>query len=205
MPNRAPALGAPSRRSPRSRLAIAALMLATAALILDACGGGRTSSTATTVRAKPTKSTITSSTSSTTTKSTEPAAASVLAAYRASWGAFEHAAATSNAFDPALPATMVDPLLQQVRRNLVGDRAAGVVTRGVITLHPRIQSITVSTAVVVDCSFSSSQLVHAKSGEPVPPSTPPENDGDRATLMLSGSTWKVSQQTITEGRCPPGY
>jgi hypothetical protein len=38
----------------------------------------------------------------------------------------------------------------------------------------------------------------------VPPVTPPENDGVSATLVLSGSTWKVSKQTVTDGTCAPG-
>lgn len=142
---------------------------------------------------------------STTTAAANPEASQVLAAYRADWAAFEHAAATSDAFDRALPATMVDPLLQQVRANLVGDKADGVVTRGTIGLHPKLASVTGRTAVVLDCLFSRSELVYAKSGKPVPPVTPPEDDGVKATLMRIGPSWKVSQQTVTEGRCPPGY
>jgi hypothetical protein len=34
--------------------------------------------------------------------------------------------------------------------------------------------------------------------------TPSENDGVRSILVLSGSTWKVSQQSVTEGQCPAG-
>ena len=56
----------------------------------------------------------------------------------------------------------------------------------------------------VDCAHSSAELIYATSGKPVPPVTPPENDGVRATLVLSGSTWKVSKQTVTEGTCAPG-
>ena len=29
-------------------------------------------------------------------------------------------------------------------------------------------------------------------------------DGVQATLVLAGGTWKVSKQTVTEGRCAPG-
>ena len=129
----------------------------------------------------------------------------MLAAYRAGWAAFEQASTTSDAFDSALPATMVDPLLQQVRENLVGDKDDGVIASGSIELHPKIESITGRTAVVLDCLFSRSVLVYAKSRKPVPPVTQPESDGDRATLALIGSVWKVSQQTVTEGKCPPGY
>jgi hypothetical protein len=129
----------------------------------------------------------------------------VLAAYRAGWEAFEQAAATSDAFDPALPATMTDPLLQQVREDLVGDKADGVVTRGAIELHPKLASMTTGVVVVLDCLFSRSELVYVKSGKPVPPVTPPESDGVKATLVRIGSRWKVSQQTVTEGRCALGY
>ena len=143
--------------------------------------------------------------STTTTPTTlGPTAAAVLSAYRAEWAAFEHAAATSNIFDPMLPATMVDPQLQEVRRNLAGDKVNGIVGRGTFTLHPRITSLTSTMATVVDCAYSTSELVYADSGKPVPPSTPPEYDGVKATLVLVGSTWKVSQQVVTDGSCSSG-
>ena len=100
---------------------------------------------------------------------------------------------------------MTGPQLQEVRENLVGDKADGVVTRGAIQLHPKLKSIKGGTAMVLDCSFSRSELVYAKSGKPVPPVTPPETDGDKATLVRIGSHWKVSEDLITEGRCPAGY
>lgn len=129
----------------------------------------------------------------------------MLAAYRAGWAAFEHAAATANAYDPALPATMVNPLLQQVRRNLLGDHYAGAVGKGAFTLHPRVVAVTATTATIYDCAYSTAELVYASSGKPVPPITPPEYDGVRSTLVLVGSTWKVATQSVTDGSCPPGY
>ena len=203
MPRSGPALEGPSRRSLRSRLVIAALTLATAALFLDACGGGGTSSTATTVRPKSTKPTTTSSLVSTTTTA-DPAAASVLAAYRASSAAFEQALATANPADPALAATMVDPQLQSVKANLLADQRQGIVGRGTVTLHPKVVAISGATAMVVDCVYSTSELVYEASGKPVPPVTPPENDGIRATLDLTGGSWKLAEQTVTEGSCAPG-
>jgi hypothetical protein len=128
----------------------------------------------------------------------------VLQAYRAGWVAYDQALATANAYDPSLAATMVDPLLQKVRANLLGDRNDGIVGRGNVELHPKITSLTSTTATVVDCTYSSSELVYATTGKPVPPVTPPENDGVRSILVLSGSTWKVSQQSVTEGQCPAG-
>ncbi len=178
--------------------AVPAVLVAGAlSLLLGACGGGSLPA-AKHAGASP-------STSRPTTSSVvDPASTAVLAAYRAEWAAFEQASATSNAFDPSLPATMVDPMLQLVRRNLIGDQAAGIVARGTFVLHPRVVSITGSTAVVVDCAYSTSVLVYATSGKPVPPVTPPENDGVHSTLVLSGSTWKVSEQTVKEGLCPFG-
>ena len=147
----------------------------------------------------------TSTTIATTTTTTNPQEAAVLAAYRAGWAAFEHAGLTSNIFDPMLPATMVNPLLQQVRRNLAGDQVNGIVARGTFVLHPHLQSMTTTSAIVVDCAYSTAILVYAKTGQPVPPVTKPEYDGVKASLVLVGSDWKVSQQSLTEGQCAPGY
>lgn len=177
------------------------VVVALVALVLSGCGGRTHSVDAPSTR---TSRPPPPSTSPPSRSPSNPSSAAVLAAYRAEWEAFEQASATSNAYDPSLPATMVDPMLQQVRRNLIGDQAAGIVARGAFVLHPRVVSVTRSTAVVVDCAYSTSVLVYASSGKPVPPVTPPENDGVRSTLVLSGSTWKVSGQTVKEGSCPFG-
>ncbi len=193
----APEATRPSRRRPkRGRLPTGMLALAASALLLGACGGGVASSTATTVRAKATRSTSSST--------TDPATAAVLAAYRAAWAAFEHAAADANPEDPALAATMVDPQLQGVKANLLADQREGMIGRGATTLHPKVVSISATTATVVDCAYSTAELVYASTGKPVPPVTPPENDGVRATLTLTGGVWKVAKQTVTDGKCAPG-
>lgn len=188
--------GTSGRGSQRSRLVIGVFSLAAVALLLGACGGGAASSTATTVRAKPTGSTSPST--------TDPATAAVLAAYRAGWSAFEQALATANPSDPALAATMVDPQLQGVKVNLLADQRQGMVGRGTFTLHPKIVAMSATTATVVDCAYSTAALVYVSTGKPVPPVTPPENDGVRATLVLAGGTWKISKQTVTDGKCAPG-
>ncbi|MCU4187347.1 hypothetical protein K6U06_23495 [Acidiferrimicrobium sp. IK] len=153
----------------------------------------------------------TSPTSSSTTASATPASttaspttAAVLAAYRAGWAAFEHALTDANPEDPELMATMVAPQLTGVRANLAADQQQGMVGRGTFTLHPKITSLAATTATVVDCAYSTSVLVYAKTGKPVPPITPPENDGVQATLVLTGGTWKVSKQNVTDGKCAPG-
>ena len=96
---------------------------------------------------------------------------------------------------------MVDPQLQRRQANLFADKKSGDGGRGTTTLHPKITALSATTATVVDCAYSSAELLYATTGKPVPPVTPPENDGVRATLVLSGSTWKVSKQTVTEGTC----
>jgi hypothetical protein len=128
----------------------------------------------------------------------------VLRAYRAEWAAYDQALATANAYDTSLTSTMINPLLQQVRATLLGDQAAQIVGRGGVQLHPKVSSITATTATVVDCVYSKSELVYAKTGKPVPPVTPPEHDGVQATLVLTAGTWKVSQQSVKEGTCSAG-
>jgi hypothetical protein len=169
-------------------------------VLLAACGGGGSSATATTDR--PTSATSTSAATSTSTA--DPATAAVVAAYRAGWAAFEHALADANPEDPELAATMVDPQLQQVKANLLADQRQGMVGRGMTTLHPKVTALSATSATVVDCAYSSAELVYQATGKPVPPVTPPENDGVTSTLELSGGTWKVSKQIVTDGKCAPG-
>ena len=185
-------------RDVRARLGTALGCVAAAGLVLSACGGGGSSAPSTTAgRRRPTSHATTSST-------TDPTAAAVLAAYRAGWAAFANALSDANPEDPRLPATMVDPQLQSVRGNLLADQRQGIVGRGTFTLHPKIVSMSASTVTVVDCVYSTSVLVYAKTGKPVPPITAPENDGVRSALLLTGGTWKVYKQTVTDGKCAPG-
>jgi hypothetical protein len=181
------------------RLAVRLGCLGLAGLLLTACGGGRATSTGSTLGPRPTLSSTSTSTST-----TDPAGLAVLAAYRAGWAAFEQALATANPADPALAATMIDPQLQGVKANLLADQVHGMIGRGTFTLHPKIVSLSASTATVVDCAYSTSVLLYAKTGKPVPPITPPENDGVRAALVFTGGTWKVYKQTVTDGKCAPG-
>jgi hypothetical protein len=182
----------------RWRVVLGATCVAAAA-VLASCGGSGSSGAA--------HSTSTDSPSTTAVQSThttaDPTAAAVLAAYRAASNAFVHALATANPNDPALMATMVDPELVSIRANLVGDQQKGIVGRGAVTLHPKLVSISPTTATVVDCIYSASELVYQATGKPVPPVTQPESDGVSATLVLTGGTWKLSKQTVTEGKCAP--
>ncbi len=182
------------------RLVVPPAVLVVCGALLAACGGGGSAATSTTAR--PTSAPSTSAASSTST--TDPATPAVLAAYRAASSAFVQALSTADPNDPALAATMVDPELQSVRANLFADQRQGIVGRGSVTLHPKVASVSATSATVLDCAYSASELVYAASGKPVPPVTPPENDGVRATLILTGGTWKLSKQTVTEGKCAAG-
>lgn len=170
----------------------------TAGLVLAACGGGGSAALATTGRTRATGPAPSA------TSTTDPAAAAVLAAYRAGWAAFEHALADANPEDPALAATMVDPQLQRVKATLLADQREGMVGRGTTTLHPKISALSATSATVVDCAYSTAELVYQATGKPVPPVTPPENDGVTSMLVLSGGTWKVYKQIVTDGKCAPG-
>lgn len=184
----------PGRRGVRAVLIATVFALL---LILSACDGTHHAASSTTP-AKPATTNIPVP------STTDPTSAVVLQAYRAGWAAFEHALATANANDPGLPATMVDPQLQHVRANLLADLNAGIVGRGGFVLSPKVSSLSASTATVVDCAYSTAFLVYAKTGKPVPPVTPLEHDGVTTTLVLAGSTWKVSTQNVTDGSCAPG-
>lgn len=183
----------------RGTRAAALIGMASLSLLVSACGGSNSAAPLTT-RAN---STTTTRLPATTTN--DPTTAAVVAAYRASWSAFEHAAADANPEDPKLAATMVDPQLTGVKANLLADQQQGIVGRGTFTLHPKITALSATSATVVDCAYSTAVLVYAKTGKQVPPISQPENDGVTSTLVLTSGTWKVAKQTVTDGKCAPGY
>jgi hypothetical protein len=186
------------RRVGGATVAAALVGLCTLAGCSNSHGDALGHSASTSASSSTTTSTVSASTSTTT-----PAAA-VLAAYRAGWVAFEHALADANPEDPELAATMVDPELQQVKANMLADQQHGMVGRGTFTLHPKVIAQSATSATVVDCAYSTAELVYQATGKPVPPITPPENDGVTSTLVLSSRTWKVSKQIVTDGKCAPG-
>ena len=182
----------------RGTQAAALVGIASLSLLVSACGGSNGAAPPT-ARAKPT-----TTTGAPATTTTDPTRSAVLRAYRASWTAFEQALADANPNAPTLAATMVDPQLQGVKANLLSDQIHGMIGQGTFTLHPRIASLTATTATVVDCAYSTAELVYKATGKPVPPITPPENDGVTSTLVLTGGAWKVYKQTVTDGSCAPG-
>jgi hypothetical protein len=56
---------------------------------------------------------------------TDPASSAVLSVYRASSATFAQTLAIANPADPAVAATMIDPLLQFVKANLLADQRQG--------------------------------------------------------------------------------
>ncbi len=194
-PPRAVALGMTPIRPRSWRRSQAVIAAAAVAVLAASCGSGHSSS-----KGHPDSSTtITAPTTSATNSA-------VLTAYHAEQAAFEQAFLTADAYLPALQKTMADPQLQLVQRNLLGEKHDGMIGKGDVVLHPHVASSSGSQAVVEDCLYSTQELVYAATGKPVPPITPPEYDGVRSTLIeVSAGTWKVSQQTVTQGRCPPGY
>jgi hypothetical protein len=171
---------------------------------LAGCSGSHDAADANNTTSSSAAATTTSKGKSSTSTTTTSSASAVLAAYRAGWAAFEHALTDANPEYPELPATMVDPQLQQVKGNLLADQQQGMVGRGTTTLHPKVTALSATSATVVDCAYSTAELVYQATGKPVPPITPPENDGVTSTLVLSGGTWKVSKQIVTDGKCAPG-
>ena len=141
-----------------------------------------------------------------TSTTTDSQASAVIAAYRAGWAAFEQAQKRANPDASALAATMANPLLQLVRRNLVADQHDGIIVRGSITLHPKLRMLTADRAVVLDCAFDGTELVYRATGKPVPPITRPQKAGVHSVLVrLMPGVWKVADQSVTEGSCPRGY
>ena len=154
--------------------------------------------------ASASRSTTTTPSGSASTTTTPSSMSAVLTAYRAEWAAFEQALADANPEDPRLAATMVNPQLQSVKGNILADQRQGMVGQGTFTLHPKVTAMSTTSATVVDCAYSTAELVYKATGKPAPPVTPPENDGVTSTLILTGGSWKVSKQTVTDGKCAPG-
>jgi hypothetical protein len=186
------------RTDGRENLAVLAA-LSGASLLVAACGGGSPSAHRASSSALP-------GTAATPTPNTEDAA--IISAYRAAETAFEEAVAIPDPAYPALAATMVDPLLQRVRLNLITDKNNGIVGRGhVQSLRPHVISRSDGKAILLDCTYSTLGAFYSSGGKPVPGSEPvPEYGGVRATLiMVAPGTWKLSDTDVRLGKCPPGY
>jgi hypothetical protein len=166
---------------------------------LTACGTpGTAAPPPTTTAPLPTSASI---------QAANPADAPVVAAYRSATQAFVHAGVTMNPNDPALPATMTGQELSTVKKNLIIDRASGLIARGDITLtDPHVISNDQQTAVLRDCQYSAILLVDAKTGQGASGvANGPQNIAVTATLAMVEGTWKVSLEDLKVGSCPLGY
>jgi hypothetical protein len=131
----------------------------------------------------------------------------VIKAYLSATAAFVHAETAMDPNDPALPATMTGEELSTVKKNLIIDRAGGLVARGDIRpSDPHVTSLDAQSAVVRDCAYSALLLYDAKTGGAAPGvANGPQNMGINATFLLINGTWKESLADLRVGSCPIGY
>ena len=173
------------------------LTLAAGAVLLSGCGSPTTAATQSNSPA------ATSAASAT----PNPVSAAAVNAYLGATAAFVHAEKAMDPNDPALPATMTGQELSTVKKNLIIDRAGGLVARGDITpSDPHVVSMDGQTAVVHDCAFSALLLYDGKTGQPARGNASgPQNVGVTATLTNVDGTWKESLVDGRFGSCALGY
>lgn len=171
-------------------------LLLSSALILVACG----TPGAATIVSPPSRS-------PTPAPATNPADAAVVAAYRNATAAFVHAGQTMNPDDPELAATMSGQELSTVTKNLLIDRAGGLVARGDITLtDPHVVANDGQTATLRDCQYSGILLVDARTGQGAPGvANGPQYIAVTATLTSKDGVWRVASEDLKVGVCPVGF
>lgn len=128
----------------------------------------------------------------------------IVQGWKAAEEAFYTAAYTNDAAAPALAATMVDPALSQARQFLLSAKYDGYVGRGTFSLgQPRVISVSDSTAIVESCVYGGVVEVDAATGKPAPaPFGTASEETVRSTLLrASPGPWKISQNSVTEGKC----
>jgi len=128
--------------------------------------------------------------------------AAILAAYKAQIAALVQAWTDTSPGAwtlPALPATMANPLLQEVATQLESNELQGIIVRGTLTPQdPEVESITGTTAVVSDCVWDTTVQYYRATNQPVPNQaggTQPGGDAYSATLVLVSGKWMVSDET----------
>ena len=178
--------GGRARRGRATRAAAA-----TVVLLLAACGSAHKAGTA----------------EGTTTTTLDAEAQAVLTGWRAAQQAF--IAAEENpqgAYSPALAATMADPELTQVRRQLLGNEHTGYVGQGSVRLgNPRV-TVQGTEATVSSCIYDGLILIQQATGKPAPGDLGKATNAlIRSTMVLGGSgslaVWKESSAVVQEGSC----
>lgn len=127
----------------------------------------------------------------------------IITAWLASQSAFETAALTADANEPALAATTIDPQLSWTRSLLAKMHAAGQVARGrVKSGSPEVLALQGNRAIVQSCDYDTEVAVWAASGRPVP-GLPGQVDYELidSTMELTGSGWKLLTQSVGTGQC----
>jgi hypothetical protein len=174
-----------------------AIGVATAAAVAACSSGG----------AKPAGTGRTALQSTTTATSRDQTAAAILS----QWLAAEKVI-TASSKDPGgqeellLTDFLVDPQLSFLRTQLDANARDGLVDIGDFDPgKPKLENLNGSEALVISCATNRLQLVHSKTGQPVPgkagDATPTLN-GIRSTMMLTpGGIWKLSKSDVEDGSC----
>jgi len=131
----------------------------------------------------------------------------VVNAYLRATAAFVHAEQVMDPNDPGLLATMTGQELSTVKKNLIIDKAGGLIARGDITpSDPHVTSFDGQSAVVRDCQYSALLLYDARTGGAAPGvANGAQNIAVTTTMVMVGGTWKIALQDGRVGTCPIGY
>ena len=173
-------------RGPHARLRVLALGAALAAALLAACGQPAAHN-------KPPTSTPSATASASPTA--DPTTASILNAYEQSWAAWHSAAAIPEINYAGITQWFTGQALVRAQGLLTLMVQLGQVETGTRELHPVVESISGTTAIVQDCLYSTAVIVYKSSGVPVTPQpggTQPEWDSETATLGFASGSWHVS-------------
>lgn len=127
----------------------------------------------------------------------------VLSAWLAAQAAFDTAALTSDADQPDLAATTVDPQLNWSQALLERMKELGQIARGPVNYgKPEVVRISTQSATVTSCVYDAEIVVSVGSGRPVP-GIPGQVDHELFQSVMRSTTtgWKLSTQRVGVDRC----
>ena len=183
------------RTCTRRVLPVVAVVLGSLSLALTSCGSSSASggsSNGSGVGSTGTTSTTVSSTD-----------AGIISAWLAAQEAFHQAALTSDPNEPELAATMIDPLLSNIRSTLTQLGQAGGMGRGPTYYgRPRVTESGNGAATVVSCVHDEEIEISKVTGSPVP-GVLGEADYEQYTTTMQETVggWKAKDQLVTAGSC----
>jgi hypothetical protein len=138
----------------------------------------------------------------TTTTTTADQEAAVLAAYEASWRAFEEAGTDPATPDhPRLAETMTGPALAAATQALGEMAELQQHLEGQVELSPRVTELSGNRAVVEDCVIDRGQRVGADGG--VVLRSEPTPWPYRAAMVMENDVWRTSELSRGEEPCEP--